>query len=97
MKNIFLTILLFLIVASVSAQSDTTIVSIEDNIVVNAVKVYPNPVISKLNVEGIYDKYEVINLTGRVVSREVSTLPRGIYYVRIRYKNSISIRKIILE
>ena len=70
---------------------------------------YPNPVTSVLNVEApqVRDAIlTVLNATGTIVmvvklnervQLDISSLPKGIYFVRVQTKDNISVQKLVKE
>jgi hypothetical protein len=67
------------------------------------ISIAPNPVNAQLFVTGLYDKLEIISITGQVVttvnnykpSVDVTLLAKGFYFVKIYTNNNATIFKII--
>lgn len=75
-----------------------------DNLASVDVKVYPNPVVSTLHIEGVTPTLvEVLTLTGRVVRTieqnataiDMGSLPNGVYMLRITAPEGTVLRKVI--
>ena len=67
-----------------------------------AISIAPNPVNYKLYVTGMYDKLEIISITGQTLSTiynepavDVSHLAKGIYFVKIHANGQIGTFKVI--
>jgi hypothetical protein len=92
----------------VASYLKTGTVSIKDNPTVeSAVRIYPNPVSNLLNVEtnnlslapevNIYSTQGILLLHTKGNQIDVSSLPRGIYFVRISDRNGCSFGKFIKD
>jgi len=84
-----------------NAMIDVKLVSIKD---VNevAISIAPNPVNDRLYVTGMYDKLEVISISGQVLttvynqpSVDVSRLAKGIYFVKIQSNGQTTTFKVV--
>ncbi|MEG2336354.1 MAG: T9SS type A sorting domain-containing protein, partial [Bacteroidales bacterium] len=61
------------------------------------VQIYPNPVQDKLNIQGAYDKADIMDLSGKVLESHsnysptlsVSHLTSGVYLLRVSAKDKI--------
>ncbi|SMD32021.1 Por secretion system C-terminal sorting domain-containing protein [Reichenbachiella faecimaris] len=66
-------------------------------------KLFPNPVNDMLTIQGSFDQYELMDLSGKVLmsgnAREfsVSALMNGVYFIKIRIGESTSTRKIVIR
>lgn len=74
----------------------------------NDIKIYPNPVKDELRFESnglTISKTEIISLSGKIIYQfidsgnqiNVSTLPKGVYFIRIETVNGIVTRKFVKE
>ncbi len=81
---------------------------VEDNVVNESMKLYPNPANNVLNVSGATGTLEIISITGQIVvsarvegqtsSVDVSHLNQGVYFVKLIDENGkSSISKVIIE
>ncbi len=85
----------------------SNIVSI--NIAKDIISVYPNPTTGKLTVNATnLNRIEVVDLHGRILLNfdkfedniavfDMSTLPKGIYYIKITSRHNVFVEKIILK
>lgn len=101
MKKLLLIILLFIPIIGFSqlAQPDTVITDVPDEIM-KSVKVYPNPFIESLTVDGSdeqVDFYSVAGVKLATFSNNLSTttFPRGVYFVVTRKKGFRIIKKLV--
>ena len=89
----------------VFTSDDTT--NAISNINLNAIKIYPNPVLTKIYFEENYkeQKYYIYNLLGKVIKTgniknneiEVEDLVSGMYLLTIENENSLHQQKFIKE
>ena len=93
----------------VKAKYNSIIIGIEDQITDNTTIIYPNPVKEQLNLYGINKgcrKVEIIDLFGKsqisfsdidvsLLSKNVETLPKGMYFLKISYNNNYQVLRFI--
>lgn len=67
-------------------------------------RVYPNPTTGILNIDGAYDRVDVLNVAGAVVARfgndstiDIAGNPEGVYIVRIVSGENVTTTKVILK
>lgn len=67
-------------------------------------RVYPNPTTGILNIDGAYDRVDVLNVAGAVVARfgndstiDIAGNPEGVYIVRVVSGENVTTTKVILK
>ncbi len=67
-------------------------------------RVYPNPTMGILNIDGTYDRVDVYNLAGTIVARfdngttaDITGNPEGVYIVRVISEGNVTTAKVILK
>lgn len=82
-----------------------TVLSLEDN-TFDSIKVFPNPATDTLTVSGIntIDSLKLYNVLGQLILEnkdletiDVSSMPKGVYILKIESKNFKTTRKIIID
>ncbi|WP_248724187.1 T9SS type A sorting domain-containing protein [Seonamhaeicola sp. ML3] len=87
----------------------TDVLSIEDvNNISNEISLYPNPVTTRLNLKtSFYSKtfdYNIINVSGQIISRgvatpddgiDVSALSKGVYFLNLKFEDKTGTKKFI--
>ncbi|PJB15507.1 MAG: hypothetical protein CO118_03075, partial [Flavobacteriales bacterium CG_4_9_14_3_um_filter_32_8] len=87
------------------SSCDTTYVGIEENQKINIVSVFPNPTKDKIEITAtkkiiaieLYDIRGVQLLTTTEQVIDISTLPKGMYLLKILFNENISYQKILKE
>jgi hypothetical protein len=75
---------------------------------INSVQIFPNPASNKLQIETTQKSFiEILNLQGQIIKSfnsyeshtnvDISTLARGMYFVKVKTKNGIIVKKFVKE
>jgi hypothetical protein len=83
-----------------------SVIGIQNIEAIKSLNVYPNPFTSSINIEGKFENeyYELLNSTGQIIwkgkkinNQDFSSLPGGLYFLRIYNGNSTQTTKLIKD
>lgn len=73
-----------------------------NNVDNNSIRIFPNPVADKMNIDGEYDYLQIYDISGKLIktvnsesSVDFTDMERGIYIVKFHIKNETTVRKIV--
>ncbi|MBE9510434.1 MAG: T9SS type A sorting domain-containing protein, partial [Bacteroidetes bacterium] len=95
-------------ICSDTSMCYNVIVNSISEIQISGVKIFPNPTTGKITIEGInIEMIEVLNIEGQIIEQievekdktdiDLSSLSKGVYFVKVITNKGIEIKKIVVE